>query len=338
MYANSARQNSGASRARAALVLLAGSTMLWPISAAQAAGTRAGTNIDNTATATYDVGATTGTVNSNTHRILVDELINVTVDWTDPADVPTTPGSTNQVTAYQVTNIGNGIETYALSTVSTVPGDNYDPTVTSLVIDDGDGVYEPGIDVVYVPGANNPVLNPDQSVTIFVLVTTPGTVVDGNRGAVQLVATSTTGPGTAAPGTSVPGAGEGGGNAVFGTSGGDDFDTGFYRVSSAVVALVKSATVADPFGGTTSVPGSLVTYTIVANVTGTGSLANLRISDAIPTGTTYQPGTITLGGVGQTDATDADAGNFASNTVNVNLGTVAGGNSRTVTFQVRINN
>jgi uncharacterized repeat protein (TIGR01451 family) len=319
-----------------AALLLAGSMALVPFTTAQAAGTRAGTNIDNTATATYDQGGTPASVNSNTHRILVDELINVVVDWGDPADVPTTPGSTNQVTAYQVTNTGNGIETFGLTTVSTVSGDNYDPTVTSLVIDDGDGVYEPGIDVVYVPGTNNPVLNPDQSVTIFVLSTTPGAVSDNDRGGVRLIATSQTGTGT--PGTSFPGQGEGGGTAVIGTSGGDGDDTGYYRVASATVALVKSAVVADPFGGTTAVPGSLITYTIVANITGTGSLPNLRITDAVPAGTTYVVNSITLGGTAQSDPVDADAGSFGSNTVTVNLGTVPGGQSRTVTFQVRVNN
>jgi uncharacterized repeat protein (TIGR01451 family) len=322
--------------AKTAAFLLVGTAIALPFSAANAAGTRAGTNIDNTATATYDQGGTPATVNSNTHRILVDELINVVVDWNDPADVPTTPGATNQVTAYQITNTGNGIETFGLTTVSTVAGDNYDPTVTSIVIDDGDGVYEPGIDTVYVPNANDPVLNPDQSVVIFVLATTPGSVTDNNRGGVQLIATSRTG--TGAPGTSFAGQGEGGGAAVIGSTGGDGDDTGFYRVASATVALVKSATVSDPFGGSTAVPGSVVTYTIVANVTGSGSLPQLRIGDIVPNGTTYIPNSITLGGTGQSDAVDADAGSFASNTVTVNLGTVPGGQSRTVTFQVRINN
>jgi uncharacterized repeat protein (TIGR01451 family) len=336
MFAHRSRPAAAGYRLRATALILAGTALAAPFAAAQATGTRAGTNIDNTATATYDVGGTPTTVPSNTHRILVDELINVTLDWTNPADVPTTPGATNQVTRYQVTNTGNGVETYGLTTVSTVAGDNYDPTVTSLVIDDGDGVYEPGIDVVYVPGSGDPVLNPDDSVTVFVLVTTPAGVVDNNRGGVQLIATSRTG--TGAPGTSFAGAGEGGSNAVVGSSGGDAEDTGYYEVAAATVGLVKSAVVVDPFGGSTAVPGSVITYSIVATVTGSGSLSGLAINDLVPVGTTYVPGTITLGGSGLTDAADADAGAFASNTVSVSLGTVPGGQTRTVTFQARINN
>lgn len=302
---------------------------------AHAAGTRAGTVISNTASATFDNGGGSTTVNSNTNTLTVDELIEIDVDWSDSADVVTTPGATSQPLKFQVTNNGNGVETYGLATVSTIGGDNYDPSVTQIVIDDGDGVYEPGQDTIYVPGSNDPVLNPDQSITVFVLSTTPGGLADGNRGGVQLTATSKTG--TGAPGTSFAGAGEGGGNAVLGTSGGDDSDNGFYIVSSANVSIAKSASVLDPFGGTGVVPGSTVTYTLVATTTGSGNLPNLVITDAIPTGTTYVPGSITLGGTAQSDANDADAGRFGSGIVTVNLGTVAGGQTRTITFKATVN-
>jgi uncharacterized repeat protein (TIGR01451 family) len=110
-------------------------------------------------------------------------------------------------------------------------------------------------------------------------------------------------------------------------------------VSAAVVALVKSATIVDPFGGTTAVPGSTITYSIVATTTGSGSLPNLTITDVVPTGTTYVPGSITLNAASQTDAADADASRFdtGTGTVSVGLGTVAGGQTRTVTFRVTIN-
>jgi uncharacterized repeat protein (TIGR01451 family) len=104
----------------------------------------------------------------------------------------------------------------------------------------------------------------------------------------------------------------------------------------AAATLVKSAAVLDPFGGTTSVPGSVITYTLVATVTGNGSLANLAINDPIPAGTQYIASSITLETVAQTDAADADAGNFNGTRVNVSLGTVPAGQTRTVTFQARI--
>lgn len=314
--------------------LLAGFALFSP-QIAVATGTRAGTLIDNTATATYDPGSGPVTVNSNIQQLKVDELIDTTVGWSDSADVITTPGATSQILKYQVANTGNGVETFGLSSVANIGGDQYDPTVTSIVIDDGDGVYEPGIDTVYVAGAGDLVLNPDQNITVFVVSTTPGGVVDGNRGGVRLVATSKTG--TGAPGTSFAGAGEGGSNAVLGTTGGDGQNDGFYLVSSATVALVKSATVVDPFGGATSVPGSRITYRIVATTTGSGTLPNLSVNDAVPASTTYVPGSITLGGIGQSDAVDTDAGSFAASAIAVSLGNVPGGQVRTITFQVTIN-
>lgn len=302
---------------------------------AHAAGTRAGTTISNTATASFDNGGGTQNVSSNSVDLIVDELLNVTVASNNPADVTTVPGATAQVLSFTVTNTGNGIESFGLSSVANVGGDNYDPTVTALVIDDGDGVYEPGIDQVYVSGTNDPTLNPDASVTIFVVSTTPGTVLDGNRGIVELVAAARTGTGT--PGTSFAGQGEGGGDAVVGLTGADGQDRGAYVVSSASVSLSKTATISDPLGGSEPIPGATITYSITANVTGSGSVSGLNISDPIPANTSFVPGSITLGGVAQTDANDSDAGRFASNTVTVAVGSVSGGNSRTVTFRVTIN-
>ncbi len=301
-----------------------------------AAGTPAGTTIQNTATATYDDGSGPQTIPSNQVNLLVDELLDVTVGSNNPSDVNTTPGATNQVLTFTVTNTGNGPEAFRLTPIGTNGGDDYDPTVTQLFLDsNGNGVYDPGVDTLYVPGSNNPLLNPDQSIVVFVLSTTPGGLSDGDRGQVVLRAEAVTGTGT--PGTSFSGQGVGGGDAVVGASGADAEDDGFYRVLSATIALTKSASVADPFGGSEPVPGAIITYTITATVSGSGSLSGIVISDPVPANTTYVPGSITLGGVGQSDASDADAGSFGSNTVTVSAGTVPGGQTRTVTFRTRIN-
>ncbi len=304
--------------------------------AAEAAGTAAGTTISNTATATYnDPGGTELTTPSNTVDILVDELLDVTVATADPGDMPAPPAGTNQVLSFTVRNNGNGSEAFRLTPNGTVGGDQFDPTTTSIVIDNGNGVYDPGIDIVYTPGSNDPILAPDTSVKIFILSTIPGGAADGSRGIVTLTAAAVTG--TGAPGTSFPGLGQGGGDAVVGSSGADGVDQGAYVVQNATVALVKSATILDPFGGAESVPGAIITYTLVATVTGSGTLSNLTIGDVIPAGTAYRLGTITLQGSGLSDAVDADAGEFASSAVAVRLGALPGGTTRTVTFKVRIN-
>jgi uncharacterized repeat protein (TIGR01451 family) len=302
-----------------------------------AAGTPAGTNINNVATATYEVtpGGPETSVESNTVTLKVDELLDVAVVSADPADVAASPGAANQVLRFTVSNGGNGIESFTLGTVANGGGDDFDPAVTSVVLDsNGNNAYDAGVDTVYVAGSNDPELNPDQSITVFVLSGIPAGAADGQRGKVQLAAAAKTG--TGAPGTSFAGLGQGGGNAVVGATGADAQADGWYKVAKAAISFAKSATVADPWGGTTQAPGATITYTLTATVSGTGSLANVRISDPVPAGTSFAPGSITLGGAALSDADDADAGRFTGSVVAVGLGTLASGASRTVTFKVKI--
>lgn len=301
---------------------------------AEAAGTRAGSTISNTASASFDTGGGTTTVDSNRVDLLVDEVLDVTVDSSNPADVPTTPGGTGQLLTFSVTNNGNGVEAFALTTVANAGGDNYDPVVTQIYLDNGDGIFDASADTLYTPGANDPSLDPDQSITVFVLARTPGTVVDGNRGIVSLVAAARTGTGD--PGRSFAGQGEGGGDAVVGSTGADGTDAGAFLVSAATVTLVKSAVVTNSLGTADPIPGASITYTIVATVAGSGSVSGLAITDNIPADTSYAPGSITLGGSGLSDAADADAGDYNGSRINVMLGTVAGGQTRTVTFRTQI--
>lgn len=324
---------------RLALVapLVVASASIMYSDAARASGTVAGTNISNTATASYtDSGGNPVNVPSNTVALRVDELLNVTVVSANAGDVPGQPGATNQVLSFTVTNTGNGSEAFRLQPVNAIGGDAFDPATTSLVLDtNGNGVYDPGVDTVYTSGVNDPVLAPDASVKVFVLSTLPGGATDGQRGQTDLTATAVTGSGT--PGTSFAGAGQGGGDAVVGATTAHGRAGGFYIISAATISFVKSASVLDPFGGTKVVPGAVVTYTLVANVSGSGSLNNLAAGDPIPANTTFVPGSITAQAAPLTDATDADAGEFAAGRVTVRFGTVAGGQSRTVTFKVRIN-
>ena len=176
---------------------------------AHAAGTPAGTIINNSATATYDLPAGgQDSVTSNIVSLTVDELLDVSVASTDGGDVATFPAATNQVLTFRVTNAGNGNESFVLNALDNVGGDDFNPSATSIVIDsNGNGVYDPGIDTVYVAGANNPLLAPDASVLIFVLSSIPAGATDGQRGRVDLVAVAATGSG--APGTTFAGQGAG---------------------------------------------------------------------------------------------------------------------------------
>lgn len=304
--------------------------------AAQAAGTPAGSVVRNTATATYDLpsgGATT--ISSNEVSLTVDEILGVTVASGDPGDVSVTPGATAQILRYTLTNIGNGSEKFSLLARSNAGGDDFDPSTAEIILDtNGNGAYDAGVDTLYVAGTNDPQLAPDASQTVFVRSTIPAGVTDGQRSRVDLVATAMTGSG--APGTVFTGQGQGGGNAIVGTTGGTAEDDGYYRVSQASISFVKSATVVDPFGASNPAPGAFITYTLAVTVSGSGTIANLRIADTIPAGTSYRPGTITLDGGALTDGVDADAGNFTGSGIAVTLGNVPAGATHNVTFQVKI--
>ena len=301
--------------------------------AAHAGGVAAGTLIQNTASATYTSGTASGSVSSNTVTVRVDELLDVAVSGL--TSTPAVAGASNVVLEWSVTNTGNGPEAFNIAANPAVAGNGFDAIVQQIVIDDGDGVYEPGVDQVIPNGGATPAIAADGSVKIFVIVTLPNTATDGQTSQVQLTATAATGSGT--PGTVFAGQGDGGGDAVVGSSTATQADNDALIASLASVALSKAAAIVDPFGGSQPVPGAVVTYTLTATVSGTGNADSLHITDVIPAGTTYQPGTLTLDAAPLSDAADADAGQASASGIDVNLGTVAGGTTKTVKFDVKIN-
>ncbi|MCX7283469.1 MAG: hypothetical protein NTX28_05385 [Novosphingobium sp.] len=315
-----------------ALASLAASTALGA-SQAHAAGVNAGTLIQNTASASYGTGGSTTTVSSNTVSIRVDELLDVAVSSLDAGTVSL---ANSAVLTYRLDNTGNGAEAFSINVSSAVSGNGFDATIQSIAIDsNGNGTYEPGVDIVITNGGATPELAADGSTVIFVVVTQPSGTADGLAGQVRVTAQALTGAGT--PGTSFAGQGQGGGDAVVGATTANANALGSLIASSATVALVKSFVIADPFGGSKPVPGAVVTFTIAATATGSGSVSDLHIVDAIPAGTTYVANSIALGGTALTDAADGDAGVASSSGIDVTVGTLAGGASNAVTFKTTIN-
>ncbi|MBD2841892.1 hypothetical protein [Erythrobacter rubeus] len=304
-------------------------------SAALAEGVDAGSLIENTATATYDGGAGSVTVDSNTVTVRVDELLDVTTTSLDAGPISAAPGEV--VLTFEVTNTGNGPEAFELTANPTVPGNEFETVIESIAVDTNEnGVYDEGVDEILTGPETTSSLAADDAITVFVIATVPSGVADGDQSQVQLTAAAQTGTGT--PGTVFAGAGVGGADAVVGTTAATASATGSLAVGITTVDLTKSATIADPFGGDSAVPGAVVTFTIVAEVAGSGSVDDLVVADAIPTDTTYVAGTLALGGASLTDAAGDDAGQ-ASNAsgISVDLGTVSGGTSQTITFDVTIN-
>ena len=306
---------------------------------ASAAGTAVGTLIENTALVNYELAGAPVTLQSNTTTITVAERINVSVTLQSP-QVPVAPGDTAQALLFTVTNTGNGTETFQLSMDSVLGGDDFDPTpaVPAIYFDtDASGDFNAG-DQPYTPGANDPDLLPDESISVFVVNDIPGTVVNGQLGRSELTATSATG--TDVPGTVFANQGDGGVNAVIGTTGGTATDTGEYLVSDVLVNVSKSQLVSDPFGGSEPIPGATLTYTITVDVASAGTATNSVVQDSIPALTSYVPDSITLNGSPLSDAADADAGELDTTvvpTVVVRLGDLSQASGpQTIVFQVTI--
>jgi uncharacterized repeat protein (TIGR01451 family) len=308
---------------------------------AHAVGTHAGTNIQNTAQVSYSVGSSTATVSSNTSSIVVAEILDVVVTVASPT-VTVSPGATQQELVLTVTNTGNGTEAFNLAAVSAgVAGDDFDPVLATPAIyfdTDNSGDLS-AADVAYVPGTNDPVLAADAGVRVLVVNSIPGTVVSGNRGRSELRAHAATGSGT--PGTAFAGRGDGGVDAVAGSTGGAAMLFGEYLVAGLQLSAVKSQTIVDQFGGARALPGARINYQVVVTASGTGTATAAVFNDQIPANTTFVPGSLQLNGTSLSDGADTDGGSFSTTPapqVRVNFGDLTSASGpQTVRFAVTIN-
>lgn len=315
--------------------LVVGAVAVVSSAPAHAEGVLAGTLIENTAQASYTLGGINQTVPSNTVTVRVDEVLDVTVASLDASSV--TLNSNGAVLAFSIANVGNGPEAYEIAINPAISGEDFDPVVTAVAYDSNNsGRYEDGVDTLIPTGTDTPEIDPDGTLRVFVILAFPTPLpADTNLADVRLTATAATGSGT--PGTVIAGQGVGGSDAVVGATTAQDNDLGRVIAQISAVSLAKTASVRDPFGGTETVPGAIVTYQLVAAVTGSASINNLSVTDPIPANTTYEPGSLTLDSSPLTDSADSDAGNATATLVTVDLGTVPGDTSHTITFQVKIN-
>lgn len=276
---------------------------------AWSAGTPAGTVISNVATVDFELAGTPLVQTSNTVSITVVERIDV-ITTLQSGQVLAGAGAVDRSLLFAITNTGNGNETFQLAINSVLPGDDFDPVpaVPPIYFDtDGSGDFSPG-DVAYTPGTNDPVLAADASVDILLVNNVPGAVVNGNVGRSELMATSATG--TGAPGTVFAAQGDGGLDAVIGSTGGESADIGEYVVADVQIDITKSVTVNDQFGGNEPVPGATLTYSVTVEVMNGGTATTNVLNDPIPAFTSYVANTITLNGASLTDTVDGDAGEF----------------------------
>jgi uncharacterized repeat protein (TIGR01451 family) len=335
--------------------VLAGALVLAAAPAcAQSTMTPAATWIDNVATLAYADGTALTSLQSNHAMLQVQEILDVRVDVLTPI-VDVAADSHDQRLGFRITNLGNGWQAFDLSILD--GDDDFDPHTCQILVDwDGDGLFDETRDRVT---STTPVLAPGASVVAWVSCSIPANVAHGTFGRILLRAYPAVlrngatesqmanagnggvylvmGP-NLRPRTLFTG-GTGGSGGTGGTSGGTDGTSqpATFRVGQVNAQLVKTQAVLDTAGGARAMPGAIVTYSLEARFGAGLAVKQAKISDTIPAGSTYVPGSLTLDGAALSDADDTDLGRFDGAGIEVGLGDIAVPINRVVTFKVRIN-
>ncbi|MDP4574829.1 hypothetical protein Q9K02_06710 [Qipengyuania sp. G39] len=326
-------------------------------SPALAAGTDAGTTIQNTVSVSYQVGGVTQNDQEATDEFVVDRKIDLTVAEVGGTQTVVSPGSTQQVTTFQVTNLSNDTADFGLTVDQQAGGagafggtDNFDTTNTLIYVDtDGDGDWTDEVAVTYIDE-----LAPDETRTIFVVSDVPIDQVTGDVATVILTATAYAGGTAGSQGALLAtsatntvdavdtvladGAGETDAQYDGAFSAADD-----YVVSAAALTVTKiSSVIEDPVSGTTNpkaIPGATIQYCIsVTNAAGSATATGVNVTDDVPTGLTYTDTNFPV----STNSTSCDVagatgtGSYADPTVSGTLDDIAAGETRTLIFQAII--
>ncbi len=291
------RQHSARRALAACVFTLLAACLFAPRLGAQ---TPAGTEIRAAAEATYE------TENGVTLRAVSDTLVLVVgqvagVDLEGSQSLVGTPGSTI-LFAHTLTNIGNGVD----SVLVTAESQRGWPTGI-VFAEPGDG----GASGLTPVTAGPVVLSPGSTIGVLVSVTIPSwETLSGPADTISVVATSQF----------------------------DPTQTDALYDYVAIVDAGISVSLEKQVDRATATVGDVLTYTIEYHAVGPNSATDFRIIDPIPDGTRYVPGTLLLNGVPLTDASGDDVGAFEaeSDRVAFYIGSLQGGDTGVVSFQVRV--
>lgn len=296
-----------------ALALLAASAMV-----AYAVAPVAGTRIGNQATATYNDGSgTSRTVTSNLVETIVQQVASVTL--TADGAKTAAPGA-QVVYPHTLTNTGNGTDSFVL-TLTQSAADQFDLSTAAIYADaNQDGVPDNATNLI----GTSVSLAPGAAFSFVVAGVVPGTATPGQQSLVTVSAASTFSPTTTVSNT--------------------DTTTVTNQAVLNMTKAVSTNTGASPSGPHTFT----LTYTNTGNATATAA----TLTDVIPIGMTYVPGSgrwsVTGPATALTDAADGaqgtapqtiiyDFGVSVAGRVTAVINQVIPGETRTLTFQVNIN-
>ena len=232
--------------------------------AAHAAAPPAGTVIGNRAAATYtNASGDTVSITSNEVETVVQQVAGLTLA-SDSSETAAPGGKV--FLPHQITNEGNGTDSYSLSAIETVPGGAFDFTGIRVYPDaDFDGVADTN-----VPITATPVLAAGDTFGILIEADIPASAATGTAQDITVTAIS----------------------AFNGSATSVNTDT-ITISADAITELTKSMTVADGTGAAADGqigPGDTVTVRIEYSSTGLVDATDLIVTDQLDAALQYVPG------------------------------------------------
>ncbi len=333
-------------------------SIIGGVNAAHAAGTTQGTDILNNVTVDFQVGGVDQTQATASDTFKVDRVVRFSLVESATIVNGTTnvvPGEQDTVTAFTLTNTSNDVLDFSLvasqiATAGTTPTgtDAFDVNNLEFFTDaDGNGVFDPAVDTA----TSIDDLAADGSATIFVIGDISSAETNGTIAGVTLTSTALNSDGSAISASDDSDVNTADVETIFGDTDRDGIEAADddYTVLAAELSVAKvSRVISDPVSSANpkAIPGAVVEYCIaVTNAPAGATATGVALSDNLSTilGVTYVPSSAFVDGTTfdaatSTCATGTTAGTYTAGTDTVSgaLSDIAGGETRTLVFQVTI--
>ncbi|HEU5179494.1 MAG TPA: hypothetical protein VFW45_01780 [Candidatus Polarisedimenticolia bacterium] len=279
----------------------------------------AGQILVNRAEASHDVagGASLTTV-SNTVSTLLPPVSGVALTPDEAVVSGFVSPAAGIVRLFTLTNLANRDDSFRI----TAAGVTAPASLTAIYFDlNASGVLDAGDAPVTIGATSSPVLSPGGSLGVLVVYSAiglaSGSLVNVSLACESLLSGSVNG--LATDGAVIRD--QVGGGAIF---------------SDPAAAGQPPLKTADGAARTTAARGTEVQFEIAFANSGTATAANVVLSDPLPTGLAYVPGTLALDGIPLTDGADADAGEASAGSITVRWASVAPGETHRVAFRCRV--
>jgi len=278
---------------------------------AMAEGIRAGTEITNTVTVTYEVDGIAQTPETAQDVFSVDRRVNVDVTTVGTQPVEINPGEAGAILTFDVTNLSNDAVDLDLTAVLVsgdagnfgTNGDADNGEFITFIDGNGNGAYDAGEEVTFLQNVAT-----DETIQVLVFTNINLDAANGDDFEVDLNANAfvANSIGTANEEELEESAADSADQSVIDTvladgnstfsldadNDGSDTDRASFEVAGAEVTLTKSSSVIwDPvnlFDSPKAIPGAVIEYCIaVENAAGGADATNINVSDELPADVVY---------------------------------------------------